>query len=237
MLNNKYKNKLRNFYLTVLDFILPRICASCGTKLTQEENVICNHCKEQLTFADNKRLEHEYLRNFSKNNFIDDFTSLFVFESRTPIQNLIHSLKYDNKFRNGNYIGQQIAVNLKNKILSWQPSFIIPIPLHSLKKAERGYNQSYHIAKGISSVLNIPVKQKIIKRIRYTQTQTKLNMDERKENMRDAFLPRNSEVIRSSRIILLDDVITTGATVSECGRILKEYGADKVFALSAAMVD
>lgn len=228
---------MKNFYLTIFDFILPRLCASCGTKLTKEEKVICNHCKEQLTFADNERLEKEYLRKFSKNNSIDGFTSLFVFETGTSIQDLIHSVKYDNKFRNGNYIGQQIAANLKDRILSWQPSFIIPVPLHSLKKAERGYNQSYYIAKGISSVLKIPVKQNIIKRNRYTQTQTKLNMDERRENMRNAFLLRNNKVIKSSRIILLDDVITTGATVSECGRILKENGADKVFALSAAIAD
>ncbi len=226
-----------NIYLTIFDFILPRICASCGTKLTQDEKVICNHCKDQLIFADNERLEHEYFRKFKKNNYIDDFTSLFVFETGTPIQDLIHSVKYDNKFRNGSYIGRQIALNLKDTIISWQPSFIIPIPLHSLKKAERGYNQSYYIAKGIGTLLNIPVKQNIIRRSRYTQTQTKLNMDERRENMRNAFLLKNREFINESRIILLDDVITTGATVSECGKILKENGAEKVFALSAAIAD
>lgn len=112
----------------------------------------------------------------------------------------------------------------------------MPVPLHKLKKAERGYNQSYYIAKGYSNILNIPVKE-VCRRIKYTVSQTGFNLKERKENMRNAFLPTNTKIISGKRIILVDDVITTGSTITECAKVLLDNGAGKVFAVSVALAD
>ena len=114
---------------------------------------------------------------------------------------------------------------------------IIPIPLHQLKKAERGYNQAYYIAKGVGSKLKVRVSDRAVKRIKYTESQTTMNLNEREENISGAFKVRNQKAVRGKSILLLDDVITTGATISECGKKLLEAGAAKISAASIAIAD
>ena len=114
---------------------------------------------------------------------------------------------------------------------------VIPIPLHHLKKAERGFNQSYYIAKGISSQTSIAVKSNIIKRMRFTQSQTTMTLKEREENVEGAFKVRKTENVKGKSVLLVDDVMTTGATINECGKVLLEAGANKVYAVSVALAD
>jgi ComF family protein len=137
----------------------------------------------------------------------------------------------------GKYIGSLINDYLAEEIYKWRADFIIPVPLHRLKKAQRGYNQSEFIAKEISKLLDVKLKTNLIKRVKYTETQTSMNLIERRENMKDAFVQKNNADIKNRRIIILDDVTTTGATIEACGKILKEKGAAEIFALSAALTD
>jgi len=113
----------------------------------------------------------------------------------------------------------------------------MPVPLHSLKKAERGYNQSLYITKGLSIESRIPFSNRTLKRIRFTFSQTTMTLKERQENVREAFKIAHSGKIKGKNILLIDDVITTGATVSECGKALLNAGAGKVYAASAAIAD
>jgi ComF family protein len=106
-----------------------------------------------------------------------------------------------------------------------------------LKKAERGYNQSFYICKGLSRELNIPLKNHFIKRKRFTQSQTTMDFEERQKNIRNAFKIRNGLGLKGKNILLVDDVITTGSTISECGRVLLECGVNKVYAASVAIAD
>jgi ComF family protein len=112
---------------------------------------------------------------------------------------------------------------------------IIPVPLHPVKKAERGYNQSYYIAKGLSLITGIPLNNKVLKRVRFTETQTALSMTERRDNIKGAFSLKRGVSLSGKTVIILDDVITSGSTVSECGRVLLKGGAQKVYAVSAAL--
>lgn len=123
------------------------------------------------------------------------------------------------------------------KVREWKIDLIVPIPLHHLKRAERGYNQSDFIAKGMKKILHVPVKSRLIKRARFTETQTNLNLVERKENMQGAFALRRNKLLQNKNVLLIDDVITTGATTSECGRTLLEGGAANVYAASVAIAD
>jgi ComF family protein len=226
-----------NFLTDISDFFLPRFCPSCKNKLTSTEVIVCNSCLSKIKHTDSERTGIEYARKFKNEKIIKGFTSLFVFEKDKELQDIIHDLKYNGKFSIGIFLGKLLAAAVNDKIQEWKIDLIVPIPLHRLKRAERGYNQSDFIAKGMEKILHVPVKSRLIKRIRFTETQTSMNLVERKENMKDAFAIRRNKIVKGKNILLLDDVITTGATISECGRIILESGATNVYAASVAIAD
>ena len=226
-----------NFLTQVIDFFLPRFCTSCKAKLPLTEETVCAYCFSKIQRAGEERLNHEFGRKFQSDKIISGFTSLFIFQKDKELQHIIHGLKYDGKFRIGIFLGKLLATELRSKFSEWKIDFIVPVPLHHLKRAERGYNQSEFLAKGMKSVLKIPVKSNFIKRNRFTETQTNLTLLERKENIKNAFSAKRKKIIKGKNILLLDDVITTGATIAECGRILLDNGAAKVYAASIAIAD
>lgn len=219
------------------DFFLPRFCPACKIKLNENEKVVCPLCLSKIKLADQNRIKNEFQRKFLNKNIISNFTSLYVFEKDKELQHIIHELKYNKKFLVGTFLGRQLANSIKNRIINWNISIIIPIPLHHLKKAERGFNQSFYIAKGLSKELNIPVGNKIVKRKRFTQSQTTMTLKEREENISDAFSLKRNENLSGKNILLIDDVITTGATISECGKVLLDVNANGVYAASIAIAD
>lgn len=219
------------------DFFIPRYCPSCKKKLELEENCICDECLSSIERVDSGRLNLEYQRKFASNEIISGFTSLFVFEKDKALQLFIHSIKYNKHFINAKYLGKLIGENLRQEIMNWNIDIIVPVPLHSLRKADRGFNQSNYIAIGIGKELGLKVKNNLIRRIRYTETQTNLTMKEREENISNAFQAKQKRLIEGKTFLLVDDVITTGATTRECGKVLLENGAVKVFACSAAIAE
>lgn len=221
----------------ILDFFLPRFCVSCRKKLIINEEIICAQCFSHFEVADFERIENEYIKKFSEDNYLSDFSSAFIFQEGFELQKLIHSLKYDKNYHVGKFLGKITAELLSEKILLWKSNLIIPIPLHILRKADRGFNQANEIANGISKSLKIPIKSNILKRKIYTVTQTKLNLKERKKNIEGAFRLNKSAEIIGKNILLVDDVITTGATINECAKVLKQNGANKICAISAAIAD
>lgn len=241
------KNKIKQMkiFTELFDFFLPRICVSCQNKLNSNEQYICSSCFRSIKKTPKYLIENEFQRKFAEEKIISDFLPLFIFEKEKALQQLIHELKYNGNFKIGIYLGESIGKEFGKKIKAWEPDLIIPVPLYHLKKAERGYNQSYYIAKGISNICKVEVSTSLLKRSRYTISQTELNFEERKENVKGAFeliisqrlmrLWFRRNYIESKRIILVDDVITTGATISECGKVLLSNGASKIYALSAAI--
>ncbi|PKL83450.1 MAG: hypothetical protein CVV24_04885 [Ignavibacteriae bacterium HGW-Ignavibacteriae-3] len=221
----------------IFDFFLPRLCPSCKNKLTPLESVACVSCLSKIEQADPERIANEYIRKFLNDKIIAGFASLFIFEKDKEIQHLIHGLKYEGKFQIGLFLGELTAIGLREEIEKWKIDFIVPVPLHHLKRAERGFNQSDYIAGGMKKILNIPVKSNYIKRCRFTETQTNLTLLERAANIEGAFRVKKRKIIKGKRILIVDDVITTGATVSECGKALTKNGAAKVYAVSVAIAE
>lgn len=228
---------MKNFSIQLADYILPRFCPSCKNKLALKEDTICESCISKIQIASTERLQREFERKFQNKNIISGFYSPFVFEKDKELQHAIHSLKYQNKFRVGVFLGKLLGMQLIKSKIDWKMDLIIPIPLHQLKKAERGYNQSFYIAKGLGKILNVTASDRIVKRKKYTESQTTMTLVERQENISDAFKIRNKKIINGKVILLIDDVITTGATISECGKILLDSGAKKIFAASIAIAD
>lgn len=228
------KSKILN---RIFDFLLPRTCASCNKILTTFEEIICDSCFDKLKLTPESLIREEYQKKFSIKNYISDFHPVFIFETDKEIQHIIHSLKYKKHFRVGTYFGKIIGNQINDKIIAWKINLILPVPLHYAKKAERGYNQSEFIAKGISSFTGIEWDRKTIKRKRYTETQTHLTAEERQANVKGAFKIRNRDKIKGKNILLVDDVITTGSTISECANQLILAGAGKIYATSIAIAE
>jgi ComF family protein len=234
---NVIKGSMEKLLTNIFDFFLPRICPCCKTKLFASEECICLNCLKNIKIAENDLLRIEYQRDFKPKGFINNFTSAFIFEKDKELQTLVHELKYNKRFLNGVFLGEQIAELRKDKIKKWEIDVIIPIPLHSLKLAERGFNQAYYISKGLSKKLNIPMKNKIIKRKKFTQSQTKLTRKEREANLTGAFELLNSKIVDKKNVLIIDDVITTGATTNECAKVLLSAGVRKVHAASVAIAE
>ncbi len=218
----------------LFDFIVPRFCISCDVQLTTNEIFTCKSCMAQIKFLSDAEISKENKRKFKETNFVDDYTSLYVFEESGKLQDLIHALKYSKKFKIGIFLGNILGEQKADSINSWNADLVIPVPLFHLKKIERGYNQAYFIAKGISKNLGIKTNTSIAKRIKDTATQTKLNKIERNDNMQNAFSIRKPKLVKGKSVIVVDDVITTGTTILELAKMLKENGATKVYALSIA---
>ncbi len=210
----------------------------CSNRLQAGEHTVCNQCWQSVERANpGDELHHRFLEKLSVDGFIDGLVSAFYFEKDSKLQAIIHALKYDGfhslGVKAGRLIGERI---LADEVLS-RSDFLIPVPLHSIKHRERGYNQSEHICKGISEITGIRACTDLLHRKKYTVSQTQLTLDERKENVGDAFRinMRKREEIEGRSFILVDDVITTGSTITACARQLKNAGAKNVHAAAIAL--
>lgn len=221
-----------------LDFIFVYECEICHRHLDDKKMIICKDCFWKIDRTNPIDLERIFTARFGNQNFfISKAFSGFYFKEESIIQTLIHELKYQNKRSLGIFLGEVIGHLIKDALDFSTADILAPVPLHKIRLRERGYNQSQLIAKGVGRVIEIKVIEDLLVRARNTETQTKLNFEERKENVKDAFFVNGKykNLVLGKRIIIVDDVITTGSTVNECAKALVQAGASEVLALSVAI--
>ena len=143
-------------------------------------------------------------------------TACFFFSKEGKVQHLIHELKYKGNADAGIFLGQELGKNLKDAPLFQSIDYLIPVPLHPKREKERGYNQSLVIARGISEVTGIPIDENYLVRSVNTTTQTHKSKEERWKNVKDIFEVRHPEQLEGKYVLLIDDVLTTGATLEAC---------------------
>ena len=230
------KNILNNFFREIIDFVLPPVCLECEGMLKSDEKYLCQKCTSSIEKIDNST--GIVLNRLHADGLVNNAYSMFLFREGTPIQALIHALKYGQMRRIGKYYGKILGNDFR-KTDNSRIDYIIPVPLHISKKRERGYNQSDFICDGISEAVNIQVLKKCLKRTRFTQTQTKLSREERIQNVRGAFKLRKKyvDIIKGKNVIIVDDVITTGSTIIECAKVLKENGCGEISVCSLALAE
>ena len=225
------------FITEIFDFFLPRFCPACKRRLAAVEKYVCPECLNKIQTITPERLQFEFNKKFTLKKYISGYASLYLFEKDKELQQIIHALKYNQRFLLGKFLGETLGETFQSLFLDWKINLIIPVPLHHLKKAERGYNQSTFIAKGLRKSLGIIVQENILKRGRFTRSQTTMNLTEREENVSGAFKISHPEKIAGKNILIVDDVITTGSTINECDKVLLDNGAAKVYADSIAIAD
>jgi ComF family protein len=215
--------KITTYLRHFAQLLYPKICLGCGNHLSDSETVLCIICENELP----KTRFHEQPENVVYKRMygrmpVENATALFYFDKGNRVQHLLHQLKYSGKTEVGEHLGMMLGNDIK-AVASYQPiSAIVPIPLHEKKVRQRGFNQSEYFANGIAKALNISVLTNVVKRIEYTDTQTGKNRFERWDNVKEAFQLENADSIKGRHILLVDDVITTGATLEACGQLLMD---------------
>ena len=163
--------------------------------------------------------------------------ALLYFKKGTKVQNLIHHLKYKGQTDVGLMLGRMIGEKLLSNTLYQKADLIVPVPLHQKKENSRGYNQSKCIADGIAEVLQVPVVTGLLTRKKNTGTQTKKSRYHRFENVQSVFEICQTWELENQHVLLIDDVITTGATLEACGKILLDSGLTKLSIAAAAYAE
>lgn len=235
-----FRSRATSVLRPLIHFIYPRACLACEKALGDADQKICLECLSSIRrlTIDDPLYREKRLQLTARGN-ISGLASVFHFEKDGTLQHLIHNLKYNEMTDVGVVFGEILGDALMPMLGTVSFNGVVPVPLHPLKKRDRGFNQSEFVCKGIRSTTGVKVMPNLLRRVRHTKTQTKLNTHERMENVSEAFElnPRFAAVVPQSTFLIVDDIITTGATTNECARVLVECGAKKVFAASIGVPD
>lgn len=239
-----YSDRLEELAETILDVLYPQSqkCVVCDNKANGHLiNGICSNCMQFMPFINEDsclRCGKALVKDKEKCMECDGITLYFeqamsVFEYSPALQRLIYRFKYGEETYLYRNLGDFMAQKLKSNI-SWDYDFLIPVPLHKKRSLHRGYNQAYLLTKSISQSLNVHIAKDVLHRTKDTMVQAGLKKTDRLENLKGAFEVSKGNYLKDKKIVLVDDIYTTGSTVNECSRVLREAGAEKVYVLALA---
>lgn len=218
----------------LLDLLAPRLCTVCGRRLSPKEQVLCVSCNMHLPrtgFLLNA-YDNVMARLFWGIIPVERVAALFHYEADSNVNNIVYDLKYRNHPEVGREMGCLMACECNEAGFFDGIDAIVPVPLARKRQRQRGYNQSLCIAEGLSRVTGIPVYNKVIYRTKFVISQTQIGHRERQENVAGVFKLKDADAIRGRHILLVDDVVTTGATMTACARELLKVSDVKLSLLS-----
>jgi len=227
-----------------VSLLYPPVCTICGGNVRAGE-YLCNQCEAKAV-----RIVAPFCQKCSEpfeGSITSEFTcancahrtihfdaAVSAYRGRGMVREIIHEFKYGRQIHLRRLVARWLHAALDDERLRGKRfDVVVPVPLHATRLRERGFNQASLLAELLSARISIPSKP-LLDRIRYTTTQTALDRSERMENLHDAFRLRKNADVRGLRVLLIDDVLTTGSTLSECARVLKRAGALSVHAATAA---
>lgn len=240
---SKYRKRVRKILRKPVDLIFPLRCPVCDRPVPFPE-LICPECRKKLRYVAGPRClkcgkhirddRQEYCRGCrTAPHKFEAGRGIFVYRSAAES---MYRFKYAKRQEYARFYGQQIAEKAGGIIKKWKPDALVPVPIHSTKKRERGYNQAALLAEETGRILNIPVESRLLLRVKKTLPQKALSDDERQNNLKKAFkISRND--VKLKTVIIIDDIYTTGSTIDACAETLKEAGVEKVYFITAAIVE
>lgn len=212
-----------------INLLYPRSCQACDNSLQSNEEVICTGCLHALPLA-NHHLEKDNSieKIFYGRIPVENATSLLLFEKKGIVQKLIHNLKYRGHEEIGGYLGSWLGSELQT-IPEWQDiSVVIPVPLHNKKLKKRGYNQVTGFGREIAKALNIPYVDDVLLKVTATQTQTVKKRLARWGSIDETMVVKKAGTLRGNHVLLVDDLVTTGATLEACAQKLLKIPGVKI---------
>ncbi|MDQ6890796.1 MAG: ComF family protein, partial [Bacteroidota bacterium] len=212
-----------HFISPLLHFFYPHNCIGCGSDIIESENFLCLECINNLPHTSfSLHANNPVEKMFWGRIAIIAGMSEFYFSKASIVQNLIHELKYKGNKKAGIYLGNLMGKSLKNSNRFANIDLLVPLPLFTKKEFKRGYNQAEVLCQGIAEEMKVPLLTKNVIRIIHTETQTKKGRIQRWENVEKSFSVLDPAFLKGKHVLLVDDVITTGATMEACGaEILK----------------
>lgn len=223
----------------LLDLIAPRQCALCGRRLAPTESVVCAPC--QLAMPTTGYVAHAadnpMARLFWGQLTVERAAALMFYHRKTDVALMIHDMKYHQQPGLARRMGAYAARQFQREGFFEGIDVLVPIPLTRRRQWQRGYNQSLEICRGIAEVTGIPVDRKAVRRVAFSGSQTQMTVQERRENVEAVFrLSPHADVLRGRHVLLVDDVVTTGSTMTACGRQLCQVEGLRLSLLSLAVV-
>lgn len=224
--------KIQQFWAYGLDLLFPPTCAACGKSLETVEEEVCLDCCLALPRPplETQQETEILLRKFYGRVPITHAFALLDYRKGGRVEALIYALKYGHRPGLGRFLGRWLGQEVKASGWSQAWDAIVPVPIHASKFYERGYNQAEQLALGLSTATGIPMEGRILYKQRKTlsQSRSRLNKWQRALNVQGAFALRQPEAWAGKRILLVDDVLTTGATLEQCALVFQEAGAQSV---------
>lgn len=224
-----------------LNLLYPRCCPLCHEILREQKRLLCPECEKKIRPVSGARCmkcgrqvdkEAEYCRDCGKRkrNFTQG-KGIFPYDDMWKLS--IEKYKYYGCREYGKFYAEAMLLFGEKNIIRWKPDRLIPVPLHRKKERRRGFNQSAYIAEQLSLLTGIPCDGEIVKKCRNTKSQKKLNAQERRNNLKNAFIIRKN--VKDFTLLIIDDVYTTGSTMDEISACLMAGGAKKVYFLTLCM--
>lgn len=215
--------------------VYPRSCLCCGEIMQQHEEHICNYCYLSLPRSHFHLQEDNPVEKLFYGRVpVFAAASYYLFNKQSGVQKLLHDIKYKGNRKLALAIGQWYGTELKGSERFGDIDCIIPVPLHAKKLRQRGYNQSELFAKGLAEAMNNEMNTADLGRRQFTTTQTKKSKFERWENVEDTFELAEGHQLSGKHVLLVDDVITTGATIEACALALQEAKGIRISLASIA---
>ncbi len=227
---------IKEYWDSLLYLFYPDLCIICNNNDREVHDTFCFDCYTQLPFTyQGTALNNDFMQHFVGKIDIQHGAALFYFVKQGMVQSIIQELKYKNKPQYAIKMGEIFGASIKEDSYFKNIDAIVPVPLYKSKENKRGYNQSLKFAEGISKVLSIPIISNNLIRIRHTSTQTKMTREERLVNLKNAFTVENPHLFEGKHLLLVDDVLTTGTTLLECGKKILECRDVKISMATIAM--
>lgn len=223
-----------SFFSRVLDVIAPRSCVVCGRRLSMSERFLCAHCDLHLPRTD---CAHDFYRNLMAQRFwgrvpVERAFAMVCYEPHAETAMMVYRLKYDHNPLLGQEMGQFVARELAHTDFFEGIDALVPVPLTRRRQHQRGYNQSLELARGIAQIRPMPIFDRVLERTSFGGTQTRKGRQERNENVEQAFRLADGRPLNGKHVLLVDDVVTTGATMIACIRQIMQAGDVQVSVLS-----
>lgn len=233
-----FRNKLPNILNDVNNLLLPRVCFGCNARLNGGEKLLCTVCRHQLPLTDhNFNAENSVDRIFYGRINIKKACSFLFFTEQGIVKNLIHQLKYRNQEQIGGFLGDWFGQQIKENNYLEKVDYVIPVPIHKKRLQKRGYNQTALFAKRLAFHLDSTYLDTVLIKTANTKTQTKKNRLGRWYDNRSLYEVTDEQVLKNKKILLIDDVITTGATMEICAQPLKNIEGTTVYIATMAVVE
>lgn len=206
----------------LLELFFPETCCCCGRALVGEEGGLCVSCQLHLPETDfSQRKGNATEQRLAGRVPFVAATSLLVFTHGSITQQVVHDIKYRGGRRMARAMGRRMGASIATGGRFGGVDLLVPVPLHPRKERLRGYNQSLLLCQGMSETLKLPIERRALVRTANTATQTRMSREERDENMQNVFSLLRPNQLENKHVLLVDDVMTTGATICSCWEALK----------------